>query len=268
MEAWILENGIFFRLGIFISLFLLFGLWEVFLPDHSSPFSKTTRWTSNIILVILNNVFIRILFPISAIGIAELAATKQFGVLRMLDLSHELYFLIGFIFLDLIIYIQHVLFHSIPILWKLHQMHHADLELDVTSGTRFHPLEILLSMLIKFSAILFIGATPFTVLVFEVVLNGMAMFNHSNIFIPKSLDGILRYILITPSLHRIHHSVLVSEYNSNFGFNFSFWDRLLGTLKNNSVGILTLGLTDFRDTKYFRLDWMLRIPFEFKKENT
>ena len=267
MESWILENGILFRLGIFLGLFFFFGLWEIFFPDHKSPFSKTLRWPSNIALVLLNNAFIRIIFPITAIGIAELATTKQFGVLRMLDLSHGLYFLIGFIFLDFIIYIQHVLFHSIPILWKLHQMHHADLELDVTSGTRFHPFEILLSMLIKFSAILFIGATPFTVLVFEVVLNGMAMFNHSNIFIPKSLDGILRYILITPSLHRIHHSVLVSEYNSNFGFNFSFWDRILGTLKNNSVGILTLGLTDFQDKKYLRLDWMLRIPFEFNKKN-
>ena len=261
METWILQKEVFFRLGIFFGLFLLFALWEVLFPDHKSPYSKTTRWTSNMGLVLLNNLIVRFLFPVTAIGLAEFAATRQFGFLRLLNPGDWVYILVGLVFLDFVIYLQHVLFHSIPVLWKLHQMHHADLELDVTSGTRFHPIEIIISMLIKWSAILLSGVSPFTVLLFEVILNGMAMFNHSNIFIPAALDRVLRYIVITPSLHRIHHSVLVSEYNMNYGFNLSIWDRLLGTLRNEAKGSLTLGLPVFRDAKYLRLDWMLRIPF-------
>ncbi len=267
METWILQKEIFFRLGFFTGLFLLFALWEFLLPDHKSPYSKKTRWSSNISLVLLNNLVVRILFPVTAIGLAEFAAIKQLGFLRLMNFEDWIYVAIGLFFLDFVIYLQHVLFHSIPALWRLHRMHHADLELDVTSGTRFHPIEIMISMIIKWSAILLSGVSPLTVLIFEVILNGMAMFNHSNIFIPTSVDKILRYIVITPSLHRIHHSTLISEYNTNYGFNLSVWDRLLGSLKNEFNGNLTLGLSIFRDVKYLRLDWMLKIPFLTPKES-
>lgn len=261
MEIWLLQKEVPIRLGFFLGLFLLFAIWEFFFPDHSSPYSKKTRWTSNLLLIAINNLLVRLVFPITAIGVAEFAANGNFGFLRIWSLPEWAFLVLGLLFLDFVIYLQHVLFHSIPALWKLHQMHHADLELDVTSGTRFHPLEIIISMLIKWSAILLSGVSPLTVLIFEVILNGMAMFNHSNIHIPKSIDNILRYIIITPSLHQIHHSIKYLEHNSNYGFNISVWDRILGTLKTEFTGDLTLGLTMFRDTKYLRLDWMLKIPF-------
>lgn len=268
METWILHKEVFFRLGFFLGLFLLFAVWEFFFPDHKSPYSKTTRWTSNLTLVLLNNLIIRVVFPMTAIGVAEFAAKREFGFLQIWNFPFWMNLILGLLFLDFIIYLQHVLFHSIPALWRLHRMHHADLELDVTSGTRFHPFEIMISMLIKWSAILLSGVSPLTVLLFEIILNGMAMFNHSNIFIPKSIDNFLRYIVITPSLHRIHHSTLISEYNTNYGFNLSFWDRLLGTLKTEFVGRLTLGLPMFREPKYLRFDWMLSIPFLHNKKVT
>ncbi|MBK8394527.1 MAG: sterol desaturase family protein [Leptospiraceae bacterium] len=256
----ILQYTIEIRLFFFIGLFVLFAAWEILLPDHISSYSRKSRWTWNLILVVLNNFFIRILLPVSALGMAEYVTRNRIGFLNKLDFPEWLLVIVGVIFLDFVIYIQHILFHSLPLLWKLHQMHHADLELDVTSGTRFHPIEILISMLIKFSAIILSGVNPFTVLLFEIILNGMAMFNHSNIYIPKSIDNILRYILITPSLHRIHHSILSKEYNSNYGFNLSIWDRLMGTLKVRHEGNLIIGLPFFRDKKFLRLDWMLKIP--------
>jgi sterol desaturase/sphingolipid hydroxylase (fatty acid hydroxylase superfamily) len=261
MEDWILEQEIFFRLGIFFGLFLFFVLWEIFYPDHSSSYSKKLRWPSNLGLILFNSVIMRFAFPVTVIGVAEFAATKQIGFLRFWTIPNWASVILGLIFLDFIIYLQHVLFHSVPALWRFHRMHHADLDLDITSGTRFHTIEIMISMLIKLSAIVLSGASPITVLIFEVVLNGMAMFNHSNIFIPKSIDRILRYILITPSLHRIHHSVILAEQKSNFGFNLSIWDRLIGNLKTEAEGKTSFGLRILRNLKYLRLDWMLLIPF-------
>lgn len=261
MEAWILQKEIFYRLGIFFVLFLFFALWEIFYPDHSSSYSKKLRWTSNIGLIVFNSVIMRLVFPLTLLGVGEFAASKHLGFLRFWSIPNWVSVILGLIFLDFIIYLQHILFHSIPILWRFHRMHHADLDLDVTSGTRFHTIEIIISMLIKCSAIIVSGVSPFSVLIFEVILNGMSMFNHSNIFIPQLVDRILGYLLITPSLHRIHHSVILEEQRSNFGFNLSIWDRLFGNLRIEAIGKLSLGLVFFRDLKYLRLDWMLLIPF-------
>lgn len=266
MDQWLLQNQTFLRFGIFLGLFSIFAIWEIVKPDHVASLPRQTRWTSNLLLIALNTITLRVLFPITAVGVAEYATHNHFGFLRIWIIPDWAFLFLGLLFLDFVIYTQHILFHAIPALWKFHQMHHADLDLDVTSGTRFHPIEIILSMFIKWSAILLSGVSPLTVILFEMILNGMAMFNHSNIFIPNRIDRLLRYILITPSLHQIHHSVLASEHNSNYGFNLSIWDRLLGTLTNASNGKLTLGLPIYRDLKYSKLHWMLSIPFIHLKE--
>ncbi|HNH10494.1 MAG TPA: sterol desaturase family protein, partial [Leptospiraceae bacterium] len=191
MEEWISNNSTAFRLSIFIGLFILFAVWEIVYPNHKPALERKYRWASNILLVVLNNALLRILFPITAIAFAETAVQNRWGFLNSLNLPAPASFILGILFLDFVIYLQHSVFHSLPLLWRLHRMHHADLELDVTSGTRFHPIEIIISMFIKIAAIAVSGVSPFTVLIFEVILNGMAMFNHSNIYIPEKADQIL-----------------------------------------------------------------------------
>ncbi|MCB1143309.1 MAG: sterol desaturase family protein [Leptospiraceae bacterium] len=261
MKEWIFENATYLRLGIFVTLFLSLAIWEILIPDHKPVVERKKRWPANILLVLLDNLLVRLFFPITAILLSERAIANKWGLLQLYDVPEWLAVPIAIILLDMIIYIQHVIFHSIPILWKLHQMHHQDLDLDVTSGTRFHPIEIFISMVIKFMAIVSLGAPPLAVFLFEVVLNGMAMFNHSNIYIPERIEKFLRYFIVTPYMHRIHHSVHIDEYNTNFGFNLSVWDRWMGTLKNDFRGELTLGLNYFRKLYYSRLDYLLLMPF-------
>lgn len=261
MENWLINESSTVRLLIFLSLFIGFSIWEFLKPDHTSEIPRSKRWLSNISLVIINTLLIRLLFPMSAILFSDYVVEMKWGVLQIYSISKLPSIILGVVILDFIIYLQHVMFHAIPGLWKLHRMHHADLELDVTSGTRFHPIEILISMGIKFAAILLFGVSPVSVLLFEVILNGMAMFNHSNIFIPEKVDALLKVIIVTPSMHRIHHSIQMNEYNSNYGFNLSIWDRLLGTFKNHFKNKLILGLPVFRDLKYSKLGYMMAIPF-------
>ena len=265
MEDWMLNQGSSLRLGIFFALFLSLAIWEIWKPDHKPSVERKNRWVSNIALVIFNTILIRILFPVTALVFAELVTDNQWGILNILNLSYGMKIILGIILLDFIIYIQHILFHSLPLLWKFHRMHHADLELDVTSGTRFHPIEMIISMGIKFLAIFLLGISPVVVLLFEIILNGMAMFNHSNIYIPKNMELFIRLLFVTPSMHRIHHSIRIDEYNTNYGFNLSIWDRIFGTYKNLSQKNLTLGLPIYRDLKYSRLEWMMAIPFVEEK---
>ena len=261
MENWLINESNTVRLLIFLSLFIGFSTWEFLKPDHTSEIPRSKRWLSNISLVIINTILIRLLFPMSAILFSDYVVEMKWGILQIYSISKLPSIILGVVILDFIIYLQHVMFHAIPGLWKLHRMHHADLELDVTSGTRFHPIEILISMGIKFAAILLFGVPPVSVLLFEVILNGMAMFNHSNIYIPEKVDALLKLILVTPSMHRIHHSIQANEYNSNYGFNLSLWDRLLGTFRNHFKNKLILGLPVFRDLKYSKLGYMMVIPF-------
>lgn len=261
MQEWISQNSTTFRISIFLGLFVFLALWEILYPNHKPALEKKYRWASNILLVLLNNAAVRILFPVTAIAFAEYAVQNRWGFLSAVNLPAPASFVLGILFLDFVIYLQHAVFHSLPLLWRLHRMHHADLELDVTSGTRFHPIEIIISMFIKIAAIAVSGVSPFTVLIFEVILNGMAMFNHSNIYIPEKLDRILRFLFVTPAMHRIHHSVIPSEYNMNYGFNLSVWDRIFGTMKNSAQGTLVLGLNIFREKKDSRLDQLLIQPF-------
>jgi sterol desaturase/sphingolipid hydroxylase (fatty acid hydroxylase superfamily) len=264
-NEWLLANEIGIRLGFFIGIFALMALWEIAAPRRALSVSKAGRWLNNIALVALNSLLLRLLFPAAAVGLAALAQERSWGVLNALDTPLLSAAVIAIIAMDLVIYLQHVMVHAVPILWRLHRVHHADLDYDVTTGARFHPIEIILSMLIKFAVIMVIGPPVVAVVIFEVLLNATAMFNHGNVRLPMSLDRVLRWFLVTPDMHRVHHSVEDDEANSNFGFNLPWWDRLFGTYLEQPRGGhegMTIGIHHYRDVKQVeRLPGMLALPF-------
>jgi sterol desaturase/sphingolipid hydroxylase (fatty acid hydroxylase superfamily) len=260
-----LANEPAIRLAAFFGIFALMAFWEVAAPRRARLHSRTVRWTANLGLVMFNTVLVRLLFPFAAVAFATLAAQRSWGLFNNLDLPPWLVLVLAVVALDFAIWLQHVMFHAVPALWRLHRVHHADPDFDVTTGARFHPIEILLSMLIKFSVIVVLGAPAAAVLVFEILLNATAMFNHGNVKLPGGVDGGLRLLLVTPDMHRVHHSTDVAEANSNFGFNLSVWDRLFGTyrpaarLPQESMDIGVTGLTG--DPRCVSLTGMLVIPF-------
>ena len=253
------------RLGFFIGIFLVIALWELIAPMRKLKISKKKRWLNNLVLVVLNTLVLRFIFPTTAVGVALLCNNYGLGILNVLDIPLWFKVVIAFLVLDFAIYTQHVLFHYLPLLWRFHKIHHIDLDYDVTTGLRFHPIEIVLSMLIKFAVICFIGAPVLAVVIFEVILNGLALFNHGNIRLFKRLDSFLRLFIVTPDVHRVHHSTVPSETNSNFGFNLIFWDKLLGTYKNQPKKghiLMDIGLEGYKDSNTTqRLKSMLKIPF-------
>ena len=264
MREFLLANEPVVRLSIFASVFTIMALWEVLAPRRRQEIGRTTRWPSNLGVVMLDTVVVRILFPTSAVGLALLAEAKGFGLFNAWPVALWISIIASVAILDLVIYLQHVLFHAVPALWQLHRVHHADLEFDVTTGARFHPIEIVLSILIKFAVIGALGAPAVAVLIFEVLLSGTAMVNHSNIRLPTSMDRVLRWIVLTPDMHRVHHSVVVRETNSNFGFNLPWWDRLFGTYRDQPAAgheEMTIGIEQIRDPAEQRLDRMLTQPF-------
>ncbi|WP_295578976.1 sterol desaturase family protein [uncultured Lamprocystis sp.] len=265
MDSFIQSHEATLRLGAFLSIFAAMALWELRAPRQVLAVSKVRRWSANLGLVVLNTLLLRLLFPVAAVGLAATAATQGWGLLNQLALPTGVEILLAVIALDLAIWAQHVFFHAVPALWRLHRVHHADLDYDLTTGARFHPLEILLSMLIKFAAILVLGPAVVAVLLFEVILNGMALFNHGNVRLPERLDRRLRQLLVTPDMHRVHHSVAADEANSNFGFNLSLWDRMFGTYRGQPRGGhqgMTLGIDDYRDPRQVSgLPGMLLLPF-------
>ena len=254
------------RLGSFLCIFLLMTFWEVLSPRRQLAVRKRHRWASNLSLVALNTVLVRLIIPITTVGAAIAADARGWGLLQLIDWPSWLEILLAIVIFDFAIYLQHVLFHAIPVLWRLHMVHHADLDFDVTTGLRFHSLEILLSAFIKLAVIMVLGPSAVAVVVFEVLLNATAMFNHSNVRIPLWLDRVLRRIVVTPDMHRVHHSVIRSEANSNFGFNLSCWDSLLGTYRAQPAAgheQMTIGVLHLRDElQVDRLPWMLAIPFQ------
>ncbi len=256
------ENTI--RLSAFLGIFALMALWEVFSPRRKLSMGRGIRWGSNLGIVVLNSLLVRLLFPVAAAGFALVVSENCWGLLNVVDLNKGVEIIIALLVLDFAIYLQHRLFHAVPVLWRLHRMHHADLDYDVTTGARFHPIEIILSMIIKFGVILLIGAPAVAVILFEVVLNGTAMFNHGNVRLPLSIDRWLRWIVVTPDMHRVHHSTIRKETDSNFGFNLPWWDRLLGTYidqpQEGHQG-MTIGIPQFRNFSDNRLDQMLLQPF-------
>ncbi len=264
-NEWALAHEPGLRLGAFFGMLILMGLWEALAPRRVRLWPRRVRWPHNLALVALNSLILRLLFPVAAVGFALRGAERGWGLLNAFDLPFWWAFALSIIALDLAIYLQHVMFHAVPLLWRLHRMHHADADFDVTTGARFHPVEILLSMLIKLAVITVLGAPAAAVLVFEILLNATAMFNHANLRLPEPVDRILRFVLVTPDMHRIHHSMEVLEANRNFGFNLPWWDRLFGTyrdrarLPQESMTIGVEGITGHDDAA--RLTGMLLLPF-------
>ncbi|MFT5392906.1 MAG: sterol desaturase/sphingolipid hydroxylase (fatty acid hydroxylase superfamily) [Gammaproteobacteria bacterium] len=251
------------RFGLFVGIFAAMALWEAAAPRRQRKISRRLRWTNNLSVVVLGTVLVRLVFPVLAVGSGLMAEELGWGLFNVVAVPPWLAFVASLVVLDLAIYLQHVLFHAVPALWRLHRMHHADLEFDVTTGLRFHPLEMLLSMGIKLAVVAAFGAPGAAVLVFEVLLNATSMFNHSNVRIPLGLDKVLRWIVVTPDMHRVHHSLHPSETNSNFGFNLPWWDRLLGTyLAQPREGHekMTIGIEQFRTVRDLWLDRMLFQP--------
>jgi sterol desaturase/sphingolipid hydroxylase (fatty acid hydroxylase superfamily) len=258
------------RLGAFLGVFTAMALWEVFAPRRPLALDRSWRWPNNLGVTILNAILLRALLPGAAVAVAAAGAFEHWGLFNNLPpaldahLPRAAIVLFSVVLFDLAIYLQHVMFHAVPALWRLHRMHHADLDFDVTTGARFHPLEIVISMIIKIAAVVAIGAPPQAVVIFEVALNATSMFNHSNVRISLAADRRLRWLLVTPDMHRVHHSVIRTETNSNFGFNLSWWDRALGTYRPQPERghlAMTIGLEQFRDPDDLRLDRMLLQPW-------
>ena len=253
------------RLGFFFGIFIVMALWEVLAPRRHLTLPRTTRWASNLGLVAFNSGVVYTVMPILAVGFAVLAQERGWGLLNQFAPPYWLAVMLAVIALDLAIYLQHVMFHAVPVLWRLHMVHHADLDFDVTTGARFHTIEIVLSMGIKFAAIAVIGAPAVAVLIFEILLNGTSMFNHGNVRLPAALDRALRWLVVTPDMHRVHHSLNPYETNSNFGFNLPWWDRLFGTYRDQPAAgheHMIIGLSQYRgDPRVDRLHWMLLLPF-------
>lgn len=263
MEAFLLANEPTVRIVCFLAVLLIMAVWEAALPRRRRTIPRLTRWVGNLGIVAIDTIVVRAAFPVLAVGVAVIAEQRGFGLLNLVGAPVWLGILVAVPALDFAIYLQHVLFHAVPALWRLHRMHHADLEIDVTTGLRFHPVEILLSMGIKLGVVLALGPPAIAVLLFEVLLNATSMFSHSNARLPLRLDRVLRWLVVTPDMHRVHHSILANETNSNFGFNLSWWDRLLGTYRaapRDGHDGMTIGIRQFRDVAELRLDRMLLQP--------
>ncbi len=256
LEPWI-------RLGAFAGVLTVLAAAEALAPRRRQIVGRWRRWPGNLGLVGLDTLILRFLFPAAAVGMALLAEKRGWGLLNAVELPGWLEIGTAVVVLDLVIYAQHVLFHAVPTLWRVHRVHHSDLEFDVTTGLRFHPVEIVASMLIKFAAVLALGAPAIAVLIFEVVLNASAMWSHANVGLPERLDRVLRRVLVTPDMHRTHHSVVARETHSNFGFNLAWWDRLFGTYRAQPEAGhegMTIGVPEFRCPRELRLDRMLQQP--------
>lgn len=265
MSDFILQHAPSIRLSAFFGIFSVMALWELTAPRRQRLFSRLQRWPGNLGIVALNTLLVWLLFPVLAVGMAAIAEARGWGILHHLQWPFWLRLTLGLVLLDLVIYLQHVMVHALPVLWRLHRVHHADPDYDLTTGARFHPIEIILSMALKLLTITAFGPPVVAVVLFEVILNGMAMFNHANIELPAGLDRRLRWLLVTPDMHRVHHSMAADETNSNFGFNLSLWDRLLGTYREQprlgQIG-MEIGLASLRDPRITtRLVGLLRIPF-------
>ena len=263
-----MEHEAAIRLSIFLGVFLLVALAELVWPRRTLLASKGQRWFCNIIIVAIDSVTVRLVIPVMPLGMAEIATARGWGLFNILSLPPWLEIVTVILMFDLIIYLQHRSFHRIPFFWRFHRMHHTDLDLDVSSGNRFHPIEILFSLIIKLGAVAVLGAPAVAVVIFEVVLNASSLFNHGNLRIPVNVDNWLRLFVVTPDMHRVHHSIIPRETDSNFSFNFPWWDRMLNTYKDQPreghLGMI-IGLKEFRDEQKLGLASLLMLPFRGRK---
>jgi sterol desaturase/sphingolipid hydroxylase (fatty acid hydroxylase superfamily) len=264
-SEFILTHEIAIRLGFFFGIFAIMAVLELVAPRRVETVSKAVRWANNLVLVFLNSFILRLLFPAAAVGMAVFANEQGWGLFNHYDVPFAAAIVLSVVAMDFVIYLQHVLVHAVPILWRLHRVHHADVDFDVTTGARFHPIEIILSMLVKFATIMVLGPPVVAVIIFEVVLNATAMFNHSNVRIPKGIDRVVRWLVVTPDMHRVHHSVERDETDSNFGFNLPWWDRLFGTYRDQPRAgheAMAIGIKEYRQAKLVTwLPGMLVLPF-------
>jgi sterol desaturase/sphingolipid hydroxylase (fatty acid hydroxylase superfamily) len=263
MPDTVLTSEPYIRLTVFAGVFVIMAVWELVAPRRAQAIGRGWRWPNNLGVVIVDAAVVRVLLPAGAVGVALVAEAHGFGLFNFIAAPFWIAVAISVVVLDVAIYLQHVMFHAVPALWRLHRMHHADLEFDVTTGLRFHPAEIVLSLLIKFSVVAALGAPAVSILIFEVLLNATSMFSHSNVRIPSEVDRILRRLVVTPDMHRVHHSIVPQETNSNFGFNVPWWDRLFGTYRAQPAAghdAMTIGIEQFREKDELRLDRMMVQP--------
>ena len=263
LSNFLLGHELPLRLGFFLGVLGVMALWELRAPRRRWVAPKGLRWLNNLALVFLNSIILRWVFPVLAVGTAAMGEDRAWGLLNNWLVPDWLAGMLAIVALDLAIYLQHVMMHAVPALWRLHRLHHADPDFDVTTGARFHPLEILLSMAFKLGLIAALGAPAVAVLIYEVLLNATSMFNHGNVRIPERIDRTLRWFVVTPDMHRVHHSVLRQETDSNFGFNLPWWDRLLGTYRPQPAAGhagMTIGLGILREPRFLWLPWMLIQP--------
>jgi sterol desaturase/sphingolipid hydroxylase (fatty acid hydroxylase superfamily) len=259
-----MDNELLIRLGFFFGILVVMFLWELIAPRRPLTTSKIIRWFSNLGLVLIDSIVVRLFFPTALAGIALLVQQRGWGLFNQFELPYLLKIIFSVLVLDLVIYLQHIMFHSVPLFWRLHMVHHTDMDIDVTTGVRFHPIEIILSMGIKMIVVVLIGAPAVAVLIFEIILNGTSMFNHGNVRYSQNIDSILRLLVVTPEMHRVHHSTIRWETNSNLGFNFPWWDRLFGTYRDQPAKghlEMTIGLDPYKEPNKLTLPWLLVLPF-------
>ena len=265
MTDFIFNNEGAWRLNIFIILFAIMFLWETFLPRRKSSSVTPSRRINNLGIMLIYTLIIRFTIPLLPVGAAVYATQHSWGLFNLIELPSILAIIFAIVILDLIIYLQHRIFHEVPLFWKLHRMHHTDVEIDVTTGIRFHPIEIILSLLIKIVLVILLGAPAIAVLIFEIMLSSCSVFNHSNVRIPQKVDRVLRWFIVTPDVHRVHHSVIRTETDSNFGFSVTWWDRIFGTYcaqpKAGHLG-MDIGIEEFREKTDSRVDQLLIQPFK------
>ena len=264
MTDWLLAYEPALRLGCFAAVFAVMALWEFAASRRERSQPRGKRWFLNLTLSVFNSVVVRVLFPTAAVGMALVADQRGWGLFNQVELPHVLSVVLSVVLLDFAIYVQHAIFHWVPVLWRLHMVHHSDQDFDLTTGIRFHPIEILLSIVIKFAVVVALGAPPEAVLIFAIVLNATSMFNHGNVRIPLALDRGLRWAVVTPDMHRVHHSVEMDECNSNFGFNLPWWDRAFGTYRAQPRAghiEMTIGLENLQRSDPGGLLRLLTMPF-------
>lgn len=258
------------RIALFMAFFAVIAAVEHLWPRRELTVPKRQRWQTNIGIIALDTVLVRLLIPILPVGMASFARTHGWGLFNLLPLPVWLELLLSILALDLVIYLQHRAFHRVPLLWRFHRVHHTDLDIDASTGNRFHPVEIIMSIMIKCAAIVTLGSSPVAVLIFEILLNATSLFSHANLGIPLSIDRWLRLFLVTPDMHRVHHSVIPTETDSNFGFNLPWWDRLLHSYRSQPAKghyDMTIGLTSYRNLQDLGLGNLLLIPFRAAKKS-
>ena len=264
MDPLVKKNELLIRLGVFFGILVVMFLWELIAPRRPLTTSKLTRWFSNLGLVLIESIVVRLVFPTALAGITLLVQQRGWGLFNQSELPYLLKIIFSVLILDFVIYLQHIMFHSVPLFWRLHMVHHTDMDIDVTTGVRFHPVEIILSLGIKMIVVILIGAPLAAVLIFEIILNGTSMFNHGNVRYSQNIDSILRLLVVTPEMHRVHHSTIRWETNSNLGFNFPWWDRLFGTYRGQPAKghlEMTIGLEPYKEPKKLTLPWLIVLPF-------